>query len=222
MSPGRSSPRRGATVVETVTALVLTLGLVSLASGLAVQVRRVGENVVRRTEVVEARRVTRDLLDLAVAGGGGRETPGAELQLRLFVGWARPCAGGGWHYRGRRRPHAQRDSLWAVSATGGVVVAALKSVREGGCETPTPGDHSLVLEADSAVAAPVLLRIFESGRFRLDDALRYGGTGDPAQPLTGAVLDPGVSGIEVDGGWVAATLRAEGDSAVIRRRWSLR
>ena len=92
--PLAPAPALGATVVETLTALLLTLLILTLLASLAVRQRRVGEILARRSEVVEARRVTRDLVELAVASGGVRAVPGDEMELRFFVGWALPCADG--------------------------------------------------------------------------------------------------------------------------------
>ena len=66
----------------------------------------------------------------------------------------------------------------------------------------------------------MLLRVFESVRYRLTDALRYGRTGDPAQPLTGAVLDPGASGIRVDSTGLTLAVRGAGADRTILRRWT--
>lgn len=209
----------GATVVETLTALLLTLLVLTLLTTLAARQRRAGEALVRRSEVVEARRVARDLIDLAVAGGGVRPVPGDELHLRFFVGWALPCGEGRWRYRGRRAPDPQRDSLWVVSARGDVSWVSLVWVGAGDCGQVDSASSVLELVGEPALSDPVLLRVFESGRFRLSDALRYGRTGDPAQPLTGAVLDPSKSGIRVSAGTIIVTAAGAGDSATVGRRW---
>jgi hypothetical protein len=207
--------------MEVLTALLLTLLLLGLLSGLAVRQQRAGDILARRTEVVEARRVARDLLDAGVAGGGVRPLSGGAVELRSFVGWALPCSGEGWSYRGRRRPEPQRDSVWVVTAGGDVRTGRLLSVGAATCEPAAPGEASLALgfEADGSVA---LVRIFESGRYRLSDALRYGRTGDPAQPLTGAVLDPRASGAVVDSSHLTARVRGMNDSSLVMRRWRLR
>jgi len=231
---GRGADRRGAeqgqppaatlgvTVVETVTALLLTLLILTLLLTLAVRQRKAGETLARRSEVVEARRVARDMVELAVAAGGIRPVTGEELYLRFFVGWALPCSEGGWRYRGRRAPDPVRDSVWAISAWGEVTVAALSSVSDGACGDTDPDVRGLTLGTDPVLAAPVLARVFEAGRFRLSDALRYGRTGDPAQPLTGAVLDPSASGIRVTDGVVTLTARGDRDSATVGRKWRFR
>ncbi|HSG46676.1 MAG TPA: hypothetical protein VLA43_02560 [Longimicrobiales bacterium] len=207
--------------METLTALLLTLLILMLLASLAVRQRSVGEILARRSEVVEARRVTRDLVELTVASGGVRAAPGDEMELRFFVGWALPCADGTWRYRGRRAPDPLRDSLWVVSAWGEVTVASLASVGGGECAGTDAGQPALRMEGDPALASPVLVRVFESGRFRLSDALRYGRIGDPAQPLTGAVLDPSVSALRILEGTVSLTARGKGDSATVRRSWRL-
>lgn len=224
MTPAIPTPaqRKGMTVVETATALVLTLLLLALMTTLAMRQQAVGEQVARRTEVVEARRVTRDLLDFAAAAGGVHEFPGDAVPLRFFVGWARPCGSGSWLYRGRRRPDPGRDSLWMASPWGEVRTAGLASVAQGSCEGAGPGEVALLLEADSLAGAAALLRVFESGRFRLTDALRYGRVGDPAQPLTEAALDPAASALHVSAGRMSVTIRGAGDSLSVARSWSLR
>lgn len=223
IDPGEGD-RTGASVVEALTALLLTLGLISLMGGFAVRHRRAADVVVRRSEVVEARRVIRDLLDDVVASGGlamdaDPTVREGEIAVRFFAGWARPCGPSQWAYRGRRLPEAGRDSAWILSPTGGTGVVAVSSASRGDCPRLMPGEDALELSLDPGAGPPVLLRIFEAGRFRLSDAFRYGRLSDPAQPLTGAVLDPRDSGLEWSRPGVGASVRGLGDSSVIARRW---
>lgn len=210
----------GATVVEAIVSLLLTLGLLGLLSRLAVRQRGAGETLARRAEVVEARRVTRDLIAHAVAGGVPRAGTGGEVVVRSFVGWAIPCVGGGWRYRGRRLPDAERDSLWVVDGEGRVAVVELASSRNESCATALPGEEGVELVFEGGGGA--LLRVFESGRFRLDDALRYGRIGEGAQPLTAAALDPGASRIQASATGLVVTMRGAGDSSSVSRAWPIR
>lgn len=219
--------RLGASVVEALTALLLTLGLLSLIAGTALRHRDAGELLVRRSEVVEARRIARDMMSQAVAAGGVIPEPvsggaAGELRVRFFAGWARLCAPGRWAYRGRRLPEQGRDSVWALSGTGRTWLATVASVSRGECPDLAAGEDALVLTVDPDAGDQVLLRVFEAGRFRLSDALRYGRLGDPAQPLTGAVLDPEDSRLEWSGPAFTISARGRGDSSVVSRGWTVR
>lgn len=214
-------------MLEALTALLLTLALISLVAGVAARQRGLAEVLARRTEVVEARRVVRDLMDRTAASGGAvRRSDGVptsgEVQVRLFAGWALPCGEGWWAYRGRRLPEAGRDSAWVVSSGGIVVVGVLALAARAECPGLQPEAEALRLQVDPATIDPVLIRVFEAGRFRLSDAFRYGRLDDPAQPLTGAVLDPAGSGFEISDAGFAAALQGTGDSTVVARKWPWR
>ncbi|MDT8342694.1 MAG: hypothetical protein RQ751_14380 [Longimicrobiales bacterium] len=218
----RASAVRGATLVEVLVALLLTLFLLGLMGGLAVRQRAAGETLMRRMEGVEARRVTRDLVGRTAEDGGGARMAGGELEARVFVGWAVPCAPDGWRYRGRRDPDPERDSLWVLGLDGGVSVHALTGAPGGGCDGLAGDERALRFEVEPPWAAPALVRVFEAGRFRLSDALRYGRRGTPAQPLTGAVLDPAGTDLTAEGSALAVRMRVAGDSLPAARRWWLR
>lgn len=214
----RRDRRAGVTVVEALVALLLTLVTLALVARLAARQRAAGEVLARRSEVVEARRVARDLVDHALTSGTPWKGGGDELQVRSFVGWAVRCPAGGWRYRGRRLPDPARDSLWVVGEAGRVRVTGLEASRGVACAAALPSEEALELDFEGGDGT-ALVRVFESGRFRLGDALRYGRRGEAAQPLTGAVLDPAVSRIEVGGSTVTMTIRGRGDSSSVSRTW---
>lgn len=214
--------RRGVSLLEGLLALLLTLFLVGLLATLAARHRTATGTLTRRAEVMEARRVARDLIGLGIAGGGAA-SPGAgrELWLRIFVGTGTPCGGGDWWYRGRRLPDPQRDSAWIVSAGGDVHVLPVLSAGTGECVTDGSG-QAVRLGLEESGRGAVLVRVFEQGRYRVGDAVRYGRTGSSAQPFTAAVLDPSGSSLARDGDQVRLTVRGRGDSSSVQRRWIVR
>lgn len=192
-------PRRGAGFVEALVGLLLTAGLLIGMAGILVHQQRLVRALGIRIETVEAARMTRDLVSLAVAADPEAEVGPGGLAVRNFVGLGQGCGNGGWVYRGRRLPDPARDSLWLVSEAGRIRLARLVSVGEGQCASAVEA-RVLDLEADPPLTADVgLFRVFESGRYRLDDAFRYGRRGSGAQPLTAPVLDPARSGISTRG-----------------------
>lgn len=203
--------RRGSGLVESLVALLLSTGLLILMGGIVVRHHRVARVLGHRVEGVESARLTRDLVSLAVSADPLMRVEGGELFVRTFVGTAERCGPTTWRYRGRRLPDPVRDSLWAVTAGGRVRVIDLAAHRPGVCPD-LPDVRSVELEGGAPLGPEVrLVRVFESGRYRLDDALRYGRTGRGAQPLSAALLDPRRSGLrEHAGGISAAVVPREG------------
>ena len=218
---GASRRDEGVTVVETAVALFLTLFLSVLLMKLAAGVRRGGEETIRRTEVAEARRVARDLLQETLAGAVAPLPPGPGASARFWVGWAVPCGGGVWAYRGRRRPAPERDSLWVVDAGGESRILGLAASAGGACSLS--GEAAVVLEGEAAglLDRAAMVRVFESGRVTLSDAFRYGRVGTAPQPLTATVLDPGASSLVTTDTGVEASLASRGESTPTRWRWRL-
>lgn len=220
-----SQPRRGVTVVETLVALTLLFLLTGLLVQLLAGAGRSGRQVSNRLEVVEARRVARDLVDLSVRSGGSLDETGRALGLRSYVGHGEPCPGGGFVYRGRRLPDPGRDSLWLMAPDGTWTVEAATSLTSAACvgSLPGPALPGFALDAGVGPAAGVILvRVFEAGRFTLTDALRYGRVGTRAQPLTAPVLDPTRSFVEVGGGRVRLSVVGWQDTIGMVRSWSVR
>lgn len=194
---------------EMLVALLLTLGLGLLLVSLASSMNRASLGVVHRMEVVEARRLVRDLVGW-IGRVGGTPRDGDGLRSRVFVGWALACESGpGYRYRGRRAPDPSRDSVWWVGGDGSTGLAALERVSRSECGDGSP---AWSLAVGDSLPVGLLLRTFESGRFTVSDALRYAREGTRPQPLTAAVLDPGRSGLTVRGGRIQVRLTGVGDS----------
>lgn len=218
-------------MTELAVSLAVLLLLSALLAGLLARAAGQARTVSSRLETVEARRVTRDLLDHGVRAGGVLPGSGAgdrdRVRLRSFVGHGEGCGDGVFAYRGRRRPDPARDSVWVLRDDGTWTVTATGPVRSGVCPPgPAGGDRAGVelpeLAPDRSGASPVVLRFFEPGRYTLSDALRYGRTGSPAQPLTGPVLDPSRSELESGQGEIRARVAGAGDSALVGRGWGIR
>lgn len=223
--------------METLVALLLTTLLLGATVPLLGRWRGASERLNRAVEAMETERVVRDLLGLAAVSGGipplGPLSPPApapgtnELRVRNLVGTAVACGGGTWWYRGVRLPDPVRDSVAWADEWGRNGVGGLADVGPGTCAAP-PGAPAgvpgrglrLSVEGEGLVdgrvtqpagyaapATPVLVRIFESGRYRITDALRYGRTGSSVQPLTEATLDPDSSRLGRSGRGVELQLR---------------
>lgn len=211
--------RRGSGLVESLLAVLLTTGLLILLGTVLMHLQRTSRSLLGRLEGVESARVARDLIDLALAADPEGHVQGGELRIRSFVGVAERCGEEGWRYRGRRLPDPRRDSLWVVAGSGRVRVVDLAGSPAGRCPVTAPG-RPLGLEADPPLAANVrLVRVFESGRYRIDDAVRYGRPGTGAEPLTGAVLDRRRSGVADGPGGISVRVAPSGREVVFERGW---
>lgn len=199
----------GFSLVELVVSLtILALLLASFIPGL-VRMSRVLELRLARSDWVDAVRIVSNLLEDELAGSlPGRDwaiEANGGLQLRAFRGLARPCApdgeGGWWvQWQGERIPDPARDSVLVFSAQGtwegarlllhesaGATAGGIAG-QGGGCALD-PGSRLVRWRWDGigvAQQAPILLRVFESGRYGIEDrAFRYrrGQTG-ARNPLT--------------------------------------
>lgn len=128
------------------------------------------------------------------AGLPGRDwavTSERSVELRAFRGSARICGveGGRWAvaYRGLRLPDAERDSVLVLGMDGGWRAADLEGSWSGGtlCELD-PGERARLLAwSELEAPEPVLVRVFERGRYSLEDrSFRYRRGEGGRQPLT--------------------------------------
>lgn len=213
--------RLGVSLVEVVLALAVTLALAgTVTATVALQARGAGR-AMHRIQVLEARRVAREQVGRTVAAGGLADSASARaaVPVRHFVGWALPCGDSVWAYQGFRRPDPRRDSLWVAFADGRVAVRELGGARARRCPGRAPAAPGVQAFSLAPWPGPgaVLVRAFERGRYRVDDAVRYGRRS--LQPLTGPVLDPARSGLDYDGWELRLRLTGAGDSLTWRRAW---
>jgi hypothetical protein len=145
-----------------------------------------------------------------------RLTSERSLELRAFRGLGRVCgaADGRWEvaFRGLRVPDPARDSVLILGADGGWRAAELTGSWAGGdaCE-PDPGEALRRLAwSPQGEIPPVLVRVFERGRYSLEDgAFRYLRGAGGRQPLTPERVGP-QSRFEVEGTGFRVLLEVEG------------
>ena len=181
-------------LLETVVALSLGLLLGLAVWRGAASVRGQVARLESAAEDADAARVVGLLLDMDAPGFQGGDDRG-ELAVRAFRWWAVVCGADGAtgalavRWRGLRRPDPAKDSALVVAGDGERFVRGLRSAsRGGGCGGAA--DQFIALELLPGDAVPVLVRGFERGSYRLDDAFRYRRGRGGAQPLTASVFDP--------------------------------
>lgn len=220
--PGAPDRRSGVTVLETLVALLLLLGLLGATAAVVGAQRRAASRGVEDAEGIAAERLVRTLLvEETDAGLVGRDWwlgDDGVLHLRAFRTLGLVCPG--WavgpdlvvSVGGIRVPEPEKDSVAALTVEGRWVHAALVS-REPFAD-PCPADPDRPVERwrlDPAVPDAVLVRGYERGSYHLEGGvLRYRRGAGGRQPLTTASLDAGSSGFEVD---AAGAVRVE-----VRRR----
>lgn len=207
----------GATLVETLVALLL--GLLVLQAGMTAvaRTRLAHARAMERADALSAGRLTGALLRAETEAGRAGEdwvVEGASLALRAYRGTGLVC---GEHeapgvlvvsYGGYRRPDPTKDSVEVVYADGARALAELTDLATGppACRG-APIERSLTLELD--VPTPpggVLARVFERGAYSLSDrALRYRRGAGGRQPLTPEILE-GESGWRLTDGRLSAEL----------------
>lgn len=211
---------RGHTLAELVVALFLAGLLAAIVAALLSASTRAVVNLVVRSDEAELRRSVAALLHAELSVGvPGRDwaLEGTQaLRLRAFRGYGVPCeaeddggaerGGAPGHellvrWRGDRWPDPARDSVLVLAPTGTWGVAPLEGAQRGGVGDrercpPEPGERierwTVGPPVAGAVAVPIVLRVFESGRYSLEGgALRYRQGGGVRQPLTPEVLPAG-------------------------------
>lgn len=191
----------GATLVETLVALLL--GLLVLQAGMAAvgRTRLAHARTMERADALSAVRLTGALLRAETEAGRAGEDwvmDGSSLALRAYRGTGLVC---GEHeapralvvsYAGYRRPDPTKDSVEVVYADGARTVIELTGLTTGPltCQG-TAIEGSLTLELGVPVPpGGVLARVFERGAYSLSDrALRYRRGAGGRQPLTPEILE---------------------------------
>lgn len=227
--PGAGAWRRlGVGAAELLVALVLFGLVVHGAWRVFAAQRRAAEGLRLRTELLDADRIVRTVLEAELAAGlPGRDwalpEPGV-VELRAFRGWGVACPGSApgdevvVAYRGLRSPDPEKDSALVLNGSGRWLPAALAArtplhgeACPGVSGSPAPGAGLERWRLDPAVADPVLARLFERGSYHLrDGSLRYRRGAGGRQPLTTAALDPDGSGLRSGVGDTTALLTVRG------------
>ncbi len=201
--------RRGVTLLECLTALLLTGLILSVLGRIVIGLDRGLEATTALSEEVETARVARTLVDRIAASRGVLDEPAGagEVRVRLPVGWAEPCDSV-FVWRGIRAPDPDRDSAFVVDALSRQRRVGIAGSSVEPCTAAGGSDGvGRVFGLDPAIADVRLIRVYESGVVRIDDAVRYARLATPRQPLTSPVLDPGASYVELRGG--ATDVRVE-------------
>jgi len=181
---------------------------------------RWADRVSDRAEALELARTVWMILDAEVRPGiPGRDwtlTSERALELRAYRGVARVCGqeDNRWAvaHRGLRAPDPDRDSVLVLGMDGGWRAADLEgSWAGGGSCALDPGEEARLMRwSGSGDVDPVLVRVFERGRYSLEDgSFRYRRGAGGRQPLTpdrvgaGSRFDPEPPGfrivLELDG-----------------------
>lgn len=191
----------GATLVETLVALLLGLFLVQAGMAAVGRTRLAHARAMERADALSAVRLTGALLRAETSAGRMGVDWFADddsLALRAYRGTGLVC---GEHeapeslvvsYGGYRRPDPTKDSVEVVYADGARAVLALTGVAEG---PPTCWgaalEDALALELDGALPpGGVVARVFERGTYSLSGrALRYRRGAGGRQPLTPEIFE---------------------------------
>lgn len=186
--------------------VVLVLGAL-LVTGVwrgAAVVRRDGAALHGRAADRDALRVVNLVLDVEASGFVGPSGIPGEVEVRAHRWWGIVCdavPGPGAatvRWRGLRRPDPAKDSLVVIAPDGSEAVRRLERV---GTSTACGGSAlRLVWTPLPHDPAPAVLRGFERGAYRVDDAFRYRRGGGGAQPLSAARFDPDSSALVVTPG----------------------
>lgn len=173
-----------------------------------------------RAAATDARRVVGLLLDQEAGGLVADPAPAGEVAVRAHRWWGLVCdtvptpGRAVLRPRGLRQPDPDKDSLLLVAGDGRLSGRRLDAVRSvDGCGgravevvwTPDPGEPD-----------PRVVRGFERGFYRLDEAFRYRRGLGGAQPLTAEVFDPDSLRIETDA--FGVVLRWQGRGARVWAR----
>jgi hypothetical protein len=210
-------------------ALILATLVLTGAVGLVVASLRWADRVAARADALETARsiwmILEEELRPGLPGRDWRLESEQAIELRAFRGVARVCGrdGGRWSvaWRGARAPDPTRDSVLVLGSDGGWRAIPLTGAWSGGqgCVL-LPGETARLLDwSDATEATPVLVRIFESGRYSLEDrAFRYRRGAGGRQPLTPERVGP-ASRFEAEGPGLRVFLEIDGAGVGIPFEW---
>jgi hypothetical protein len=215
--------------VELLVALILAMLVLTGAVGFVVASMRWADRVAARADALETARsiwmILEEELRPGLQGRDWRLESEQAIELRAFRGVARVCGleGGRWSvaWRGVRAPDPVRDSVLALGADGGWRAAPLTGAWSGGqgCVL-LPGETARLLDwPGAAEPTPVVVRIFESGRYSVEDrAFRYRRGAGGRQPLTPERIDQ-ASRFEAEGSGVRVFLEIDAAGVGIPFEW---
>lgn len=205
--------RRGFSIVEALTAMLLMVAVISAALPTLATLRHALARVTGEAELRETARTARYTLAQELRTGlAGIDwmAAGDSVVLRAFRGTGVRCADApppAWavRYSGLRRPDPAKDSVLVLAPDGVWRVAQLVRARSrpGACGQGAGGE---MWELSPAVPGAVVGRIFERGSYHVAaGAFRYRPGRGGRQPLTAQVLRTGAgagSGVSGRGGGV--------------------
>jgi hypothetical protein len=215
--------------VELLVALTLAMLVLTGVVGFVVASLRWADRVAARADAVEIARavwmILEEELRPGLPGRDWRLQSEQAIELRAYRGVARVCGrdGGRWSvaWRGARAPDPTRDSVLVLGADGGWRAAPLDGSWSGGQSCVLlPGETARLLDwSGAADPTPALVRIFESGRYSLEDrAFRYRRGAGGRQPLTPERVDP-ASRFEAEGPGLRVFLEIDGAGMGIPFEW---
>ena len=209
--PPALASRRGSSIVETLTAMVLIVAVTGSALRALATLRSALASVTESAEVRETARISRHTLAqelrTGLAGADWVAGAGDSVAIRAFRGTAVACADAvppTWavRYTGVRRPNSSKDSVLVLAGDGAWRVAELVRARTR-ANACGPGAAGEVWELNPAVPGAVVGRIFERGGYHVAaGAFRYRSGRGGRQPLTAHVLRTGsgaASGVSARG-----------------------
>ncbi len=198
--PPVPASRRGSSIVEALTALLLLLAVASAALRSLATLRHAVASLTEDARSRETTRIARHTLarDLAtgIAGVDWVVGAGDSVALRAFRGTGVRCGDAPspmWavRYAGLRRPDPAKDSVlvWGTDGAWRVVKLVRARTRPAACGQGGAGE---VWELDPDVPGAVVGRVFERGGYHVAaGAFRYRPGRGGRQPLTAQVMATG-------------------------------
>lgn len=210
------------TLLEVLTALVITGVLLSVIAGLLAAQMRLARTSAQRVIAADAVRTSIAVLSGEAHRGAAadvRALSNDSLALRSFRGIGIVCAAAPLRsyvrYRGDRLPDERKDSVLVIRDDGSTLIAALIGSREVDACAPEPDARNLEVRMLPHPADAALLLPFESGSYYLTArALRYRLGAEGRQPLTTeSFRDAATSFLAFDSAGIRFRLHPAGSAA---------